>query len=107
MNRILPVLLLTLCVAGCDMATAVKEEFQQARAVETDLEHTTGVRPQVGFNWHNGKLTLVSVNFPRIYEGKSLSDLAATVRTAVGKNFKDAPDKIMLTFALEQTASSR
>jgi hypothetical protein len=37
------------------------------------------VKPEVGFNWHNGGFQSVTVTFPRVYAGKPLSELADAV----------------------------
>jgi hypothetical protein len=58
------------------------------------------MKPNVGFNWNNGRLTSVNVNFPRVYDGKSLTELAAEVRSIVAKEFKQAPENIVLAFSL-------
>ena len=72
----------------------------RAKAVETDLEQETGLRPGVGFDWNNGRLTSVSVTFPRLVETKPVRELADTVRAAVAKEFKQTPENIVLAFSL-------
>ena len=54
----------------------------------------------IGFNWHNGRLNKVTVTFPRLYRDKPLAELAETVRQTVTKEFKQAPDDIVLAFSL-------
>jgi hypothetical protein len=76
--------------------------MQQVKAVETDLEQSTGVKPEVGFNWHNGRLTSVTVQFPRLYQDRPLNDLAGLVRSTVIKDFKQTPERIVLCFALDK-----
>lgn len=100
MFRILAIAIVAVSLAACDSVGTVTEGFKQARAVETDLAESTGIRPQVGFNWRNGRLVSVTVAFPRIHETKTLRELAEAVRTAVGKEFKQPPDNIMLAFSL-------
>jgi hypothetical protein len=104
MLRIFPILFLALGLAACDMMSTVTEGFKQAKAVESNLEQTTGMRPQVGFNWHNGRLTSVTVSFPGVYDTKPLPELANQVRAAVGKEFKQTPETIVLAFALPKAA---
>ena len=70
--------------------------------METDLERATGVRLEVGFNWHNGSFQSVTVMFPRVYAGKPLGELADTVREVVAREFKQAPDTIVLAFSLSK-----
>ena len=104
MFKLLPIVVLALGLAACDMMSTVTEGFKQAKAVESDLEQATGMRPNVGFNWHNGRLTSVTVSFPGLYDTKPLPELANQVRTAVGKEFQQTPDTIVLAFALPKSA---
>ena len=101
MVRMAAVLLVALTLAACDAVNTVTEGFNHAKAVETDLEGSTGVRPQVGFAWNNGRLTSVTVTYPRLNESKPLPELAAAIREAVTKEFKQKPDKIVVAFAVE------
>ena len=100
MSKVLAILIVALTLASCDAVNTVTEGFKEARAVETDLESSTGLKPQVGFSWNNGRLTTVTVMFPRIHDGKPLPALADAVRTAVAKEFKQAPENIILGFSL-------
>jgi hypothetical protein len=102
MSRFVPLLVLTVMLAGCDVVSTLTEGMQQVKAVETDLEQSTGVKPEVGFNWHNGRLTLVTVQFPPLYQDKPLNDLAGLVRGTVVKDFKQTPERIVLSFALDK-----
>lgn len=61
------------------------------------------MRPTVGFSWHNGRLTSVTVSFPRLYDAKPLRELAEAARAAVGKGFKQTPENIVLSFSLGKT----
>jgi len=101
MVRIAALLLLGFSLAACDAVNTVTEGFNHAKAVETALEGSTGVRPQVGFAWNNGRLTSVTVTYPRLNESKPLPELAATIREAVIKEFKQKPEKIVVAFAVE------
>jgi len=100
MSKVLAILIVALTLASCDVVNTVTDGFKQARAVETDLESSTGLRPQVGFNWNNGRLTSVTVMFPRVHNGKPLPELADAVRTAIAKEFKQTPENIVLSFSL-------
>jgi hypothetical protein len=73
---------------------------KQARAVESDLQEMTGLKPQVSFNWSNGRLVTVTVTFPQLYESRPLRELAGTVRIALAKQFKQTPENVLLAFAL-------
>jgi hypothetical protein len=37
--------------------------FSEGKAVEKEIETAVGVKPQVGWQWHNGKFTSVTVQF--------------------------------------------
>jgi len=99
-RRAVSSLVLATSLAGCGAADVISNGLAYSRAVETDLDRVTGVRPEVGFNWHNGSLASVTVNFPRVDAGKPLDELAGMVREVVAKEFKQMPDKIVLAFAL-------
>jgi len=100
MHRIAAILAFAIGLAACDMVSTVTEGFKEANAVASELEQSTGIRPQVGFNWNNGRLLSVTVSFPRVYDGKPLGELAEAVRSAVTTQFKQAPENILLTFRL-------
>ena len=100
MCKIAAILVFAISLAACDAVNTVTEGFKHASAVESDLEESTGVRPQVGFNWNNGRLVSVTVTFPRIYEAKPLRELAERIRASVSKQFKQTPDNIVLAFSL-------
>ena len=101
MFRTALVIVVTIGLAACDALSTMTEGFKYAKAVEGDVEQETGVKPQVGFNWTNGRLVQVTVAFPRLYETKPLRELAGVVRAAVTKEFKQAPENIVLAFTLK------
>jgi hypothetical protein len=88
-------------LAGCGAVELISNGLSYSKAVASDLEQATGVKPEVGFNWHNGSLETVTVTFPKIYAGKPLEELARTVREVVAKDFKQTPDTIVLGFSLK------
>ena len=100
MLRIATVLVFAAGLAACDAVNTVTEGFKHASAVESDLEESTGLKPQVGFNCSNGRLVSVTVTFPSIYEAKPLRELAERIRASVSKQFKQTPDNIVLAFSL-------
>lgn len=100
MFRFLALLVCAITLAGCDAVSTLTDGLKQSKAVETDLEQATGVKPAVGFNWHNGRLVLVTVQFPRPYEDKPLNELAGLVRDAVARDFKQTPERVVLAFAV-------
>jgi len=103
MFKIAAALVFALTLAACDAINTLTEGLSHAKAVESDLEGSTGMRPQVGFNWYNGRLVSVTVTYPRIIESKPLHDLAEAARAAVSKEFKQTPERIVLGFALRQS----
>ena len=70
-------------------------------AVETDLGQATGETVVTDADWHNGNLTQVTVTFKRLYDGKPIGELAATVQHAAAAEFKQTPEKILLTFEIK------
>ena len=103
MVRILAILLVAIGLAGCDAVSTVTDGFSQSRAVEKSLEESTGIKPQVGFNWNNGRLTSVTVMFPRVPDARPLPEMAEAVRIAVTREFKQTPENIVLAFSLGKT----
>jgi len=107
MVRLAVLLILAASLAACDAFSTLTDGWQFAKAVETDLEAATGAKPEVGFNWRNGRLETVTVTFPRINETKPLPVLAEAVRHAVTARFKQTPDNIVLAFSLGKSGSSK
>lgn len=105
-RNLIALALLAGCVAGCGLVDAVFDGFKHAKAVENDLFAMVGVKPAVGFNWHNGRLTSVTVTFPNLLQDKPLQELADAARTAVGKEFKQRADNIVLAFSLGPSETS-
>jgi hypothetical protein len=104
MQKIIAIAVLAAGLAACSVVSTLVDGLKYAKAVEADLEAVTGLRPGVGFNWHNGRLTSVTVGFPGLYDAKPLRELAEAVRVAVGKEFKQTPEDIVLSFSLGKTA---
>lgn len=100
MRKAIAIAVLAFGLAGCGAADLISNGLSYTKAVETDLERATGVKPEVGFNWHNGSFQSVTVTFPRVYAGKPLGELADAVREAVARDFKQTPDKIVMAFSL-------
>lgn len=100
MTKIAVLLAVAIGLAGCSVADTLFDGFKHVSDVRNDLAAATGMKPEVGFNWHNGRLNKVTVTFPHLYRDKALTELAETVRQAVTKEFKQAPDDIVLAFSL-------
>lgn len=54
MYRIAALLIFAFSLAACDAFSTLTDGFKYANAVESELEASTGVKPNVGFNWKNG-----------------------------------------------------
>ena len=107
MRSIVAILAIAAGVAACSVVDTMVDGFKHVRAVESELEVSLGSKPGVSFNWNNGRLTQVSVTFPQLLESKPLRELAETVRAAVTKEFKQAPDNIVLGFSLGKSAPGK
>jgi hypothetical protein len=102
LRKTIAILVLAGSLAGCDAVDLISKGLSYSKAAAADLERATGVKPEIGFNWHNGSLQSVTVTFPKIYVGKPLDELAGTVRQVVTKDFKQTPDTIVLAFSLDK-----
>lgn len=100
MPKIAVIFTLALTLASCGVADTLFDGLKHVSAVRNALAATTGMRPEVGFNWHNGRLNKVTVTFPKLYRAKPLAELADTVRRAVTQEFKQTPSDIVLAFSL-------
>lgn len=103
--RLAAVAALALGLAACGVISTLVEGWKYARAVETDLESATGVKPSVGFKWENGRLLSVTVAYPQLYEKKPLAALAEIVRRSVETHFKQKAEDIELSFSLGRSGS--
>jgi hypothetical protein len=101
-RKVIAIAVLASHLAGCGAVDLVSKGLGYAKAVETDLQQVTGMKPEVGFNWHNGSFASVTVTFPRIDVDKPIDELALTVREIVTRDFKQTPDTIVLAFALRK-----
>jgi hypothetical protein len=107
MRRLAALLVVAAVLAGCDVVDTLTDGLQHANAVREKLEASTGIRPEVGFKWHNIFLESVTVTFPTLYEKSPLGELAETVRRAVTSEFKQTPTEIVLAFTLPKTGSGK
>jgi hypothetical protein len=101
-RKTIAVVALACSLGACGAVDLISQGMTYSKAVAADLKQATGTKPQVGFNWHNGKLQSVTVMFPKVYVGKPLDKLAGTVREVVARDFKQAPDTIVLGVALNK-----
>jgi len=99
MRSVALVLALAAVLAGCNAVDTMTEGFRHSQEVATDLEKAVGSKPLVGFNWSNGSLVNVSVNFEGVPAGASLEQIARLSRQSVAARFEQAPDRIVISFA--------
>jgi len=83
------------------VSTAPDGMKEAIAAVEADLGQATGETVVTDADWHNGNLTQVTVTFKRLYDGKPIGELAATVSKAAATELKQTPQKILLTFEIK------
>ncbi len=101
MNKVAISILLLLSLTACDAVNTVKEGFDHSQAVANALEKSVGMKPFVGFNWNNGVLALVSVNFDGIPKDKPVAEIAELAQVEIKKHFKQKPTQIMLGFSIK------
>ena len=105
MVKLAAMVALAFALVGCDMINSAKDVFKNASATADDLEASTGVKPAVGFNWNNGRLTQVTVTYPRLIEAKPMPELVEAARTAIRKEFKQDPENIVLSFVIRKPSA--
>jgi hypothetical protein len=101
MKRFLAVLCLIGLLGACDAVSTLKDGLAQSEAVASDLEKSVGSKPLVGFNWNNGALTSVSVNFQGIPKDKPVAEIADLARASIKNRFKQAPQEVVLGFSIK------
>jgi hypothetical protein len=104
MRKAIAIIVLTAGLAACGVVSTLMDGFKYANAVAEDLEQSTGLKPQVGFNFNNGRLLLVTVTYPRLIDTRPVRELADAARAAVKKEFPQTPENIVLSFALGRGA---
>jgi hypothetical protein len=94
-------LALTASLCGCNAVDAMKDGMAQSNAVADDLEQSLGSKPRVGFNWFNGSLATVTVEFNGAPKGKTFDEIESAAKAAVKKEFSQTPKKIVLAFDVD------
>ncbi len=94
-------LALTATLCSCNAVDAMKDGMTQSNAVAADLEKSLGSKPHVGFNWMNGTLATVTVEFNGEPKGKTLDEINEAAKVAVKKEFSQAPQKLVLAFEVD------
>lgn len=80
---------------------SMQQGFQHSQAVSTSIESKTGLKSAVGFQWHNGSLSSVTVNFEGIPEKHTIQELSDISKQAISAEFKQKPDHVVLSFVLK------
>jgi hypothetical protein len=104
-TRVAALITLAIGLFGCDpvgdAVSSATEGLNESYAVATDLSQATGEDVEAGTDIDRGSLTQVSVTFQRPYDGMPIGELAAAVRKAVATEFKQKPQKILLSFKID------
>jgi len=92
---------LSIWLAACGPIDSLKEGYAHSQAVSTALEKSLGVKPFVGFNWHNGALTSVNVTFQGIPPNVPLTEIVSKSTEAITSQFKQKPEQIVVAFTVK------
>ena len=98
MKQLIAILLALFLLFGCDAFDSMTEGYKHTQDIASDIEKAIGSKPFVGFNWHNGSLTNVSVTFEGIPEGVSVPGIVTLARSSVASHFKQEPDQVVVSF---------
>jgi hypothetical protein len=94
-------LLLVGALCGCDVVSFVTEGLAWSNEAAAALEKQIGTKPQVSFNYKNGVLTAVTVQF-RSVPPVDLAGLERVSRAAVAQAFKREPNELVVAFVFEK-----
>lgn len=100
-RSIIAATLLVTLLTGCDVAGQLKEGISQSSAAAEAIEKKVGTKPGIGFNFHNGSLATVTVQFgeaPKL----PLAELEAVTRSAVIEAFKSEPNNLVIAFSFSK-----
>ena len=92
--------LMAVTLSACGPVSTMTQGWQEAQAVAADLEQSVGSKPSVGFNWRNGLLASVTINFDGVPKRKSLDEIVELSRASVKSHFKQEPNQIVVGFAI-------
>ena len=87
-------------LAGCSAVDTMAEGLKHSQEVASDLERSVGSKPFVGFNWSNGSLVNVSINFDGIPAGISIEEVAKQSRQSIAARFKQVPKQVVISFSV-------
>jgi len=95
--------LLVVLLNGCDVAGQLKEGISQSSTAAETIEKKVGTKPSIGFNFYNGSLATVTVQFgeaPKL----PLAELEVVTRSAVIEAFKSEPNNLVIAFSFGKKA---
>ncbi|PPU82343.1 hypothetical protein XsacCFBP4641_11630 [Xanthomonas sacchari] len=92
-------LTLTACGAVDTVKNAYAYAYAHSQEVAADLEKSVGSKPAVGFNWANGSLVQVTVNFQGVPH-KPLAQIVQLSKDSVATRFEQAPGNVVVTFTV-------
>ncbi|CAN1210510.1 hypothetical protein TUMEXPCC7403_09965 [Tumidithrix helvetica PCC 7403] len=102
-KKITLALFLCLCLFGCSLFGVLQEGMQHADAVSQDLEKALGTKPFVGFNWNNGSLTSVNIQFQGFpQKEKSLEKIGEVAKKSVMTHFKSQAEQLVISFVIKK-----
>ena len=87
-------------LSGCGVVNTLTDGFKHSQEVAADLEKSVGSKPFVGFNWNNGSLTNVSINFEGIPTGKSTQEIVELSQKSISEHFKQSPKQVVVSFSV-------
>lgn len=87
-------------LVGCDAMDTMVDGLKHSERVASDLEKSVGSKPFVGFNWSNGFLTDVHVNFDGIPSGMSTEQITQLSKQSITTHFQQTPKHVVISFTL-------
>ncbi|WP_152237989.1 hypothetical protein [Xanthomonas sp. LMG 12460] len=88
-----------LALTACGAVDTMKNAYAHSQEVAADLEKSVGSKPMVGFNWANGSLVQVTVNFQGVPH-KPLDQIVQLSKDSVATRFEQAPGNVVVTFTV-------
>ncbi|WP_371181053.1 hypothetical protein [Xanthomonas sacchari] len=88
-----------LALTACGAVDTVKNAYAHSQEVAADLEKSVGSKPVVGFNWANGSLVQVTVNFQGVPH-KPLAQIVQLSKDSVATRFEQVPGNVVVTFTV-------
>ncbi|MEL4892499.1 hypothetical protein PQU63_13315 [Xanthomonas protegens] len=88
-----------LALTACGAVDTVKNAYAHSREVAADLEKSVGSKPAVGFNWANGSLVQVTVNFQGVPR-TPLEQIVQLSKSSVATRFQQAPANVVVMFTV-------